>query len=374
MTNLLPTIPDVDFVETDDQTVIDNIIDGYEEVSGESLSDSDPRRLFLLSIAYIIINQRQQINATGKGNLLYYAEDEQLDAIGQMRNTEREDAQAAVTTERFTLSAVRSNSVGIPQGTRVTADNQLYWQTTESATIQSGELYVDVPVEAMTAGEDGNGIAIGQINKLVDPIAYVQTVSNIEVTAGGAASEDDESYRYRIYQAPTGFSIAGPVDAYKFWSLTANSSIIDVAATSPSSGVVDIRPLLTDGGIPNQAILDQVYDVLSENTIRPLTDFVQVQAPGVINYDIDLTYYINTDDSASVSIIQQSVTTAVDEFVSWQKAKLGRDVNPDQLIYLLKGAGVKRIDIISPTAQIIDETDVAIAVNVTANYGGLEDE
>ncbi|WJZ70005.1 baseplate protein [Vibrio phage PVP-XSN] len=374
MANQLPTLPDVSFVETDPQAIIDDIISGYEEVSGYTLADGDPRRLFLLSIAYIIINQRQQIDASGKSNLLYYAQDDFLDHLGLMRDTPRVEAESSVTTQRFTLSSVRPNNVGIPQGTRVTADNQLYWQTTEPATIVTGQLSVDVTVEALTPGEEANGIAIGEINRLVDPIPYVQSVSNIEITAGGADREDNDSYRYRIYQAPNGFSIAGPEDAYKYWASSANSSIVDVSATSPSAGVVEIRPLLENGEIPTQAILDQVENALSPKTIRPLTDQVQVLAPNVVNYNIDFTYFIRTEDSASVSIIQEKVNSAVDDYVLWQKSRLGRDVNPDELIYRLKQAGAKRAAITTPTLQAVLETDVSVALNVTVNYGGLEDE
>lgn len=374
MANTLPVLPDVTFVETDPQAIITEIITGYEQAAGYTLADGDPRRLFLLTIAYIIIQQRQKIDASGKNNLLYYAEDDYLDNLGLMRDTLRNAGQASVTTERFTLSSVRPSNVGIPQGTRVTADNQLYWQTTEPATIVTGQLFVDVPVEAMTTGEIGNGIAIGQVNRLVDPIPYVQTVSNIEKTAGGKDREDNESYRYRIYEAPSGFSIAGPESAYKFWARSANSSIVDVAAISPSAGVVEIRPLLENGEIPNQAILDQVEAKVNPKDIRPLTDQVQVIAPNVVNYNINLTYFIRTEDGPSVSIIQSKVDQAVADYVLWQKSRLGRDINPDELIYRLKAAGIKRANMISPTLQAVLETDVAVAGTITVNYGGLEDE
>lgn len=374
MANTLPVLPDVTFVETDPQATINQIINGYEQAAGYTLADGDPRRLFLLTIAYIIIQQRQKIDASGKNNLLYYAEDDYLDHLGLMRDTPRNAGQASVTTERFTLSSVRPSNVGIPQGTRVTADNQLYWQTTEPATIITGQLFVDVPVEAMTTGEIGNGIAIGQINRLVDPIPYVQTVSNIEKTAGGKDREDNESYRYRIYEATSGFSIAGPESAYKFWARSANSSIVDVAAISPSAGVVEIRPLLENGEIPNQAILDQVEAKVNPKDIRPLTDQVQVLAPNVVNYNINLTYFIRTEDGPSVSVIQSKVDQAVTDYVLWQKSRLGRDINPDELIYRLKAAGIKRANMISPILQAVLETDVAVAGTITVNYGGLEDE
>lgn len=374
MANILPVLPDVTFVETDPQAIIKEIITGYEQAAGYTLADGDPRRLFLLTIAYIIIQQRQKIDASGKSNLLYYAEDDHLDHLGLMRDTLRDEGQEAVTTERFTLSSVRDNNVGIPQGTRVTADNQLYWQTTSPATIVTGQLFVDVPVEAMTIGEIGNGIAVGKINRLVDPIPYVQSVSNIEVTAGGKEKEDNESYRNRIYEAPAGFSIAGPESAYNFWAKSANASIVDVVAISPTPGVVEIRPLLEGGETPNQAILDQVKDAVNPKDKRPLTDQVQVLAPNVVNYDINLTYFIRVDDGTSASIIKDKVDQAVADYALWQKSKLGRDINPDELIYRIKAAGAKRAALITPILQAVTETDVAVADTITVNYGGLEDE
>lgn len=374
MANTLPVLPDVTFVETDPQAIITEIITGYEQAAGYTLADGDPRRLFLLTIAYIIIQQRQKIDASGKNNLLYYAEDDYLDHLGLMRDTPRNAGEAAVTTIRFTLSSTRPNNVGIPQGTRVTADNLIYWQTTQAATIVTGQLFVDVPVQALTIGELGNGISVGQINRLVDPIPYVQSVSNTEVTAGGKEKEDNESYRNRIYEAPAGFSIAGPESAYKFWAKSANASIIDVTAISPSPGVVEIRPLLENGEIPNQAILDQVEAAVNPKDKRPLTDQVQALAPNVVNYNINLTYFIRVDDGPSASMIQSKVDQAVADYALWQKSKLGRDINPDELIYRIKAAGAKRAAVITPTLQAVTETDVAVAGTITVNYGGLEDE
>jgi len=381
MANELPVLPDVEFVEVDAQQVIDEIIGGFEEIEATrlgdptfSLGDGDPRRLFLLSIAYVIANQRQQINETGKSNLLYYANDDFLDHLGAFRQTPRIEEQAAVTTQRFTLSSTRPTNVGIPAGTRVTADNALFWETTEAASIISGQLFVDIPVQALTAGVAGNDLQVGVINRLVDPIPYVATVANTEITTGGRDRESNDAYRFRIYQAPSGFSIAGPEEAYKFHALSANSAIVDVSATSPSAGVVDIRPLMENGQIPTQAVLDQVEAAVTPDDIRPLTDLVQVNAPNVVNYDLNLTYYIRKDDSASVTDIQGRVNDAVTAYIEWQREKLGRDINPDQLVSRLIQAGVKRSAITTPTLQAVLATDVAFADNVTVNYGGLEDD
>ena len=291
-----------------------------------------------------------------------------------MRNTPRIGELQSVTTERFTLSTTRPTSVGIPQGTRVTEDNQIYWRTTVPASIPAGQLYVDVPIESIASGEDANGIAIGVINRLVDPIPYVQSVTNTEVSSGGRDAEKDEPYRERIWQAPAGFSIAGPEDAYIYWARTASSAIIDVSARSPSAGVVEIRPLLENGELPNQALLDRVELILSDEKIRPLTDLVEVLAPEQVDYSINLTYYVRSIDAASAAEIQARAIAAIDDFVAWQDTKLGRDISPDQLTYRLIAAGVKRVEYITPVFTSIDKYQVAKVTSITANYGGIEDD
>lgn len=372
--NQLPELPDVSFLETDPDTIIDDIISGYEEAAGRTLADGDPIRIFLLSLAYVIIRQRQDTNQTGKDNLLYYAKDAALDHIGASRNTPRIESQAAVTTVRFSLAEARAENVGIAQGTRVTHNNQLYWKTTESETITTGNLYVDVSVEAMTPGEEGNGLQVGEINRLVDPIPYVVSVQNTEETTGGRDREEDDPYRYRIYQAPAGFSIAGPEDAYIFLALSANSSIVDVYAHSPTDGVVEIRPLLDGGEIPTQSVLEQVEAACSPKDKRPLTDKVNVVAPNPVNYTIEATYYIRTEDGPSAQIIQDRVNQAVTEYIEWQQEKLGRDIDPGELNARVRAAGAKRIAITTPTLQALQRIDVAKANTITVNYGGLEDE
>ena len=82
-------------------------------------------------------------------------------------------------------------------------------------------------------GVDGNELLPGQVNVLVDLIPYVESVSNTTKTSGGADLESDESLAERIFLAPSGYSVAGPDDAYKYWTKTYSQTIGDVKVTSP---------------------------------------------------------------------------------------------------------------------------------------------
>ena len=113
---------------------------------------------------------------------------------------------------------------------------------------------------------------------------------------------------------------------------------------------------------------------LQQRSKRPLTDFVQVAAPDVVNYNTDFTYWINTSDSASAVQIQEQVNQAVKDYQLWQSTGIGRDINPDELVAILKKAGAKRADIREPVFTVLQDTEVAQVTGTNIVYGGLEND
>lgn len=365
---------DVQFLETDPSIIIADIIRNYENVSGRTLREADPVRLFLLALAYEIIMLRQNAELGFRGNLLYYATGDKLDHLAAMRMLTRKPAEKAVTTLKFTLSAIRPGAILIPIGTRATADNRTYFATTENATIPAGQISVDVPASATVGGVAANGIAPTSINSIVDPIAYVQSVTNTTLTQGGADVESDDLFRARIYEAPAAFSVAGPEEAYKFLAKSASSAIIDVAASSPTAGHVLIQPLMAGGELPTQTIIDLVKDAVSPSDVRPLADFVTVAAPTVTNYALNLTYYIGRNSQGIANQIQNNVNTAIQEWILWQRETLGRDLNPSELTRRIVDAGAKRVTITAPVFTVLAAGAVAVPTSQTVSFGGIEDE
>jgi phage-related baseplate assembly protein len=369
----LSNLPQITFAEKSAQEIESNIITTYEAIAGKTLFPGDPVRLFLQSIAALIIQQRVLIDYSAKQNLLAYAEGDVLPHIGVLVGTDKLEAAPAITTLRFALSAVQSNPVSIPTGTRVTPGKNIMFATTEDITVLAGQLTVDIPAECTEAGIIGNDFTPGQINKLVDPFQWFGSVTNITTSAGGADIESDDAYRERIHQAPEQFSTAGPSGAYEYWAKTASQLIIDVSVYSPSPGVIEIRPLLSGGEIPGDEIIDAVLNICSDTKIRPLTDNVLVLAPEQISYDLNLSYWIGQKNAALALSIQQAVTMAINEYIIWQKSKLGRDLNPSELTARIMAAGAKRVNIVSPIYTDVSQSQVAIADQVTITYGGLED-
>ena len=129
-----------------------------------------------------------------------------------------------------------------------------------------------------------------------------------------------------------------------------------------------------------ETIKSAIYAACNDDSVRPLTDYVSVEDPEIINYDIRIKYFIPSDTELSSADIANAVNNAVDEYVAWQCQRLGRDINPSYLNYLLMKTGIKRVEIESPVfTKVRDGSDnavpqVALMSNTEIVNGGYENE
>lgn len=369
----LKNLPDLEFVDSDVDTTKAEIITIYEGLTGRTLAKADPVRLFLETLASVIVQLKEKINYTGKQNLLAYAVDNSLDHLGVLVGTDRLTAAAATTTMKITLSAARDQATIIPAGIRVTAGDNVYFAINDPPTIAAGETTTTTAATCTVTGPIGNGYGSGELKIIVDPVPFVASIVNTTTSEGGSGIEENDDYRERIHKAPEKFSTAGSFGAYEYFAKSASSLISDVSVDSSLAGTVEVRPLLTGGIIPEAEILNAVLTILNDRTIRPLTDQVTVLAPTTVNYDIDLTYYIDKADATNASTIQTTVETAIQNYIVWQKTKLGRDINPSELIYGVRAAGAKRVEVTKPVYTAITKAQVAILGANNIVFGGLED-
>lgn len=370
-------LPDINFLEVDSQRVTDEIIAEYERITDRALAPSDPVRLFLLSLAAIIIKQRNAFDLGAKQNLLSYASGERLDHLGAFVNTTRIEATGAQTTLKFTLNQAQDGVYTIPKGTRVT--NGVFTFATDSIyEIMPPETTADISATALELGEIGNNIPVGKINQLVDPLPSITKVENITATSGAGDREDDERYAMRIKLAPASFSVAGPAKAYEYHTLSYSTAIIDakIYGLEDHPGNVYIHPLLTNGELPQTEFLEALTAYLNADTIRPLTDKLMVSAPTAVNYQITATWYLSKDDINRINQVKEQVTKAVEDYRLWQQSKIGADINPDVLIEYVRKAGAKRIVITEPEYKVVQQSEVAqcLASAVNLTYGGIEDQ
>lgn len=373
--------PDISFI--DDKTVDDvtgEMVVAYEaymtEATGTtySLPRVHPMRMALYAVSTQIYQAMQYVDRAGKQSMLKYAYSGFLDNLGLLKGVTRAEASPAQTTLRFTASTTRTSATAVPQGTRVATSGGIYFATDEYAEIPALSTTVEVSATCTITGTEGNGLAVGELSTIVDPIAYVASASNITATEGGAEIESDEDLAERIFLAPGAYSTAGSEDSYLYHARQYNSSVGDVVATSDQeAGTVNIVFLMEDGSSPGTEMIDGLQEYLEDGNIRPMTDLVTVSAPTEVSYAIALTYYINRSDSARAVTVQMAVATAVESYTTWQRS-IGQDINPSKLVALIMEAGAKRVTITSPVHTVIGSTAVGKLTSSTVTYGGLEDD
>ena len=372
---LFPNLSEVIFAEKDPDKITSGILSIYESLTGRTLARADPVRLFLDAVILSIIQQRNLIDFAAKQNLLAYASGSYLDHIGALLGVSRLEASHAVTTVRFTLSTPFANNVVIPSGTRVSTGDGAVFSTVYDCVIPKGTLIGEVTTRCVNAGTSGNGYAPGQVNRLVDVLGFGTKAENITETSGGTDAESDENFRERIQIAPESFSVAGPKEAYRYFARSANADIIDVAVMGPpdtNPGYVDIYPLMTGGTLPSDEVLGEVLKVCSAENVRPDTDYVSVKSPVSVNYSLNVKYWIDDKDSVNSSYIRSEVESEVEGWILWQRQKLGRDINPSELIRRVINAGAKRCEVSSPEFRVLKDYEVGMCINRNVEYGGLE--
>lgn len=158
-------------------------------------------------------------------------------------------------------------------------------------------------------------------------------------------------------------SLNGDCDAEK---------IIDVDIDIDLAGHVLIVPLLENGEIPKEDILEKVYEVCSAEDVRPMTDNVIVRPPEQVEYEINVTYYTTAAEESDCIKAIEGKTGALSQFVEWQDTKMGRDINPDRLRALClsppNGSGCTRIIVSSPEYMELKETEVAKCKSLSVKH------
>lgn len=360
----------ISFVETDSAKIYTTVIGQLMDYCNEALYPGDERRIFGEAMVQVLVGVFAEFNDKMKQRTLRYARGYVLDELGKRLDVERLQPASASAIFRFVASAAMDSNIVIPAGTRITTDGSIYFETQVTAVLSAGALFVDVPGICTEGGSAYNGYTPGTIGTLVDLIPYISGASNITESTGGDdgepyTTEGDNRLRERIRLAPSTLSTAGPESAYRYFVLTADPDIIDVAIDCPQDepNTVNLYPLMVDGGLPDEETLEKVLAAVTGDKRRPMTDLVQAFVPEVVEYDVEIKYYTTKDNEAATIQTVEGAGGAIDQYNDWQTTVLGRDINPDQLRRFLfapsSGTGALMADIISPTRHKLEKWQVA---------------
>lgn len=297
-----------------------------------------------------------------------------LDHMGEEMSTERLPATSSKTIMAFLLEEDRVDSLLIPAGTRFLVGEDIYFETNVMQLIPQGTHLFSVGAVCTQTGDVGNGFLPGEITILVEPLPYVKSVQNTTMSVGGADEENDDAYAERIRLAPESFSVAGPDGAYIYWAKSASQEVVDVEVDSSLPGVVDVRILMSNGRLPEPEEIEQVESILMDRKVRPLTDLVNVSGPTIVNYTSTVDFWIAESSAAVSLIIEDQVNQAYQEYLIWQRTKMGRDVDFSELIARLKQAGASRVSVNAPMFLDVKRIEVAKEIEATIVYRGLAND
>lgn len=146
----------------------------------------------------------------------------------------------------------------------------------------------------------------------------------------------------------------------------ADAENVTIEITRKMYGRVKIVPICAGGELPDEDILADVLAACSADDVKPLTDKVQVQAPDVELYDIELTYYTTKANESEVVQNVEGSDGAINRYIYWQGSTLDQDINPDELRKLIlcpqweEGlTGATRVQITKPEYKELPSTTVA---------------
>jgi phage-related baseplate assembly protein len=187
-----------------------------------------------------------------------------------------------------------------------------------------------------------------------------------------AVLESDGELRRRILLAPHSFSVAGPVQAYVYFALSASSDVLDASATSPTPGQVVVSVLSRTGdGTAPAGTLDDVDATVSADTVRPLTDEVIVQSADIVSFDViaDLWLYAGPDPGLIIEAAEASLAAYLAK-----ARRLGRDIPRSAIVAALHVAGIQRVELTQPAAdQVMTPLQAGWCDDVTLNYVGIDE-
>ena len=187
-----------------------------------------------------------------------------------------------------------------------------------------------------------------------------------------AVYESDDDLLYRCQLAPTGYSTAGPADAYEFLARSASGQVLDAKVTSPEPGTVVVSIMERDGdGTPSTELLQTVTDYLTQKTRRLLTDQVIVQAVTIRPFSVAarLAFFAGPDAEVVLATAKDSLAKYLTE-----SRRIGRNITLSGLYAALKVPGVEDVLDLTPNATlVVSDTEAGYCTSVTITPGGVGD-
>ncbi len=393
----------------------------FEHDTDSTLSDAQLESIMISLMVYYMTLTKLKFNEAARLNLVQFSRYPIVDFIGELFNCFRLVKRCGETYLKVMLKTSFDEDLTLPKGLEVQSKDEKYvFTTVEDLVIPSGDLYGIVKIRSNDACADVNKYQTGDINILLKPFTYIESVTNTENVTGGADEESDEAYIDRIIESAEGFSCAGSKGAYEYFAKSAHPDIIDAYAKCeqkpasiiynnetevfeagnvieaenfhaevdyfrgkmdiqftvgdtvipliikiPPAALVEVFPLTKSGDLP-ETIKIAVETTLAEDKVRPMTDLVKVKAPTVVSLTRKLNIFVH--ENADFEAVKKSAYQKIEEYRTSLRSELGAAYITNGLLSILGNTtGVYNIRPDSYDDVYISENEY-INLNIEAEF------
>jgi uncharacterized phage protein gp47/JayE len=333
---------------------------------------SSPHTVILEAQAWVLSQMAYRINKLPKRDQIEFA---------RLFKIELRQAEPADTTLEFSVAPPIGVDVVVPLGTQIsTEDGKIVFETTAQLVIPFGDATGEVAAVNTIAG--ALLLAPGKLTKMVDAIAWVDSVTNAEAIDGGNNDEEVEEAleRARSYQR-RGERLVSTLDleeAVLHDVLRGNGIVRGFpfvvlgdfnSASSPGHTTLVV---MTRSGNPISAADKQALNSILEQGVG--NQFIYISDPIYVQFDVSVKVKLITQASANAT--KSAIESNLRAFYAPDRENFGRPILRSEIITLIEGTrGVDRIAseaqgsiLASPTADLkLDPWQLPKLVTVTVD-------
>ena len=295
------------------------------------------------------------------------AQGKYLDYHAETRALTRLPAAKAAGVLRFSAPSAAVTDYEIEAGSVAMTTGGVRFETTEKATLQKGETYVDVPARAVEAGANGNAIA-GAVHVMAVYPVGITRCENPEAFSGGSDEESDEKLRERVLESyrrlPNGANAAFyEQEALRFPNVAAAKAV----GRARGIGTVDVY-VSTHGGAPEEELLGEISAALQKK--REIAVDVAVRVP--TEKSIDVEAELEAEQGWTMREITDAAQEALQAYFTGER--LGEPVYRAKLASILYSVpGVKNYHLLAPAADVpAGATELPVLGTVTLTEIGAD--
>jgi uncharacterized phage protein gp47/JayE len=208
---------------------------------------------------------------------------------------------------------------------------------------------VDIPAQAVEAGESGNVPAGAVVALSLAPVG-ISSCTNPVAFRDGADQESDDILRQRVLRSYFNLSNGGNKAYYEQEALSFDGVYaVSVLPRVRGQGTVDIYVAAQDG-LPSPALVEQLQTYF--DTQREISVDVKVSEPSSTAISLEIAFSV--EDGYDFSQVSEQVEDVLQNYFTG--ALLGKGLSLKRLGALLLGVeGVEDYEFLYPTADIAAE-------------------